>query len=161
MKHIKKISEYYQTDIEKSPNLSKLDKFENYLKNFRFNHTLKFENGNKIISGAGKNIEFYSEHYNTLIDTVQYIKYNDFSVVSKNIDDVIVADPCIMVSSGLNKEYRPEGYIYGTEDGTNSILNRLKEIVKSYNEKEGTDLKVKLNNDRSRSLDGFAKIYNF
>ena len=139
MKNIKTINEFFGGDGSKHIDLTEDEtKFLNYLHAWRFKHTMRtLSKPSKILGITYKKSE----------ESMKEITYNDFSLRKKT-------DNGIMIDSGAGGTFRPEGYMWGSEESNKKITNRLKEIVDSYNNEHKTNLTV--SRDRGyNSVSGF------
>lgn len=133
MKHIKGINELYASSSGLSNNHNigfseEEKKFIFYLYGYRFKDT--------ITTTEEKPSKFLGITYKkTSVDNKVDIYYNDFSVVGKDEDG-------ILIDSGVGGTYRPEGYFWGSDETSNQIKQRLEKIVDSFNNSHNKRLKV-------------------
>lgn len=131
MKHIKGINEIYGSspDNNYQDNFSEDEKkFISYLYDYRFKDT--------ITTVEEKPSKFLGITYKkTRVNNTMDIYYNDFNLVGKDKDG-------ILISSGTNGTYRPEGYFWGSEEASNKIKQRLEKIVDLFNISHNKKLNV-------------------
>lgn len=107
-------------------------KFISYLYDYRFKDvvTTTSERPSKFLGITYKK---------TTVNNKMDIYYNDFSLVGKDKDG-------ILISSGTNGTYRPEGYFWGSEEASNKIKQRLEKIVDLFNNSHNKKLNVSKKN---------------